>query len=163
MEENKQIELRSEKVRNIIGQVPPVLLRYGITIIGLSILMVVGMSAFIPCRSAIEMKVEVRQDSSGRLDFTGFIPQSAMVKRTEFRDVSIHSASDFTLPERLAIGVISDTVHLSPDGAWHLSALIPEKDASRNILLEKPITIPAKINLEEMSVLKHIFICMAIF
>ena len=29
-------ELRSEKVRNIIGQVPPVLLSYGISIIGIA-------------------------------------------------------------------------------------------------------------------------------
>ncbi|WP_352421988.1 hypothetical protein [Proteiniphilum sp.] len=156
MEENKQIELRSEKVRNIIGQVPPVLLRYGITIIGLSILMVVGMSAFIPYRPAIEMKVEVRQDSSGRLEFTGFIPQNAMLKKADFRDVSIYSALDFSLPERLALGEISDRVLLSTEGAWHLSTLIPEKDASHNIILEKPVTIPAKINLREMSVLKWV-------
>lgn len=46
--DKRQMELRSEKVRNIIGQVPPALLRYGIAIIGLSLLVLLGVSAFIP-------------------------------------------------------------------------------------------------------------------
>ena len=37
MEERKPIELRSEKVRSIIGQIPPVLLRYGTVIIGVTL------------------------------------------------------------------------------------------------------------------------------
>ena len=41
MEQNRQIEIRSEKVRNIIGQVPPVLLRYGIYTITLSLLILI--------------------------------------------------------------------------------------------------------------------------
>lgn len=33
MKESDNIELRSEKVRNIIGQIPPIIMRFGITII----------------------------------------------------------------------------------------------------------------------------------
>lgn len=43
-------ELRSEKVRNIIGPMPPRLIRYGIAIICLAMVMVVCVSAFLPFR-----------------------------------------------------------------------------------------------------------------
>lgn len=54
MEENKKLkqiknfELRSEKVRSIVGQVPPILLRYGITIIGIILLILLGISYYLP-------------------------------------------------------------------------------------------------------------------
>ena len=39
MKEERPIELRSEKVRNIIGRMPSVLIRYGTMIIGAALLM----------------------------------------------------------------------------------------------------------------------------
>lgn len=59
------MELRSEKVRNIIGQVPPALLRYGISIIGLAICTLIGISAFIPYQPTIETK-EYYRETSGK-------------------------------------------------------------------------------------------------
>lgn len=60
MDENKQqeenrrsIELRSEKVRNIVGQIPPVLLRYGIVIVGLVLFILIGISTFLPYKETI--------------------------------------------------------------------------------------------------------------
>lgn len=44
MEKNDKIELRSEKVRNIIGEIPPTVVRYGILCIAL---MVIGLLAAI--------------------------------------------------------------------------------------------------------------------
>ena len=48
MEERQPIELRSEKVRNIIGQIPPVLLRYGTVIIGVTLAALCMLSMYIP-------------------------------------------------------------------------------------------------------------------
>ena len=45
---NKNFELRSEKVRNIVGQVPPILLRWGITIIGIVLLFLFIISYYLP-------------------------------------------------------------------------------------------------------------------
>lgn len=44
----KSIELRSEKVRSIIGGVPPMLTRYGTFILLLVLLIFISISAFIP-------------------------------------------------------------------------------------------------------------------
>lgn len=45
---NKNIELRSEKVRNIVGKVPPRLLRIGISIISVILLLVLILAYIIP-------------------------------------------------------------------------------------------------------------------
>ena len=66
-EQTQQIELRSEKVRKIIGQVPPIMLRYGNLIIGLSLCVLVGVSAIIPYQPAIHSSLEIKQDETGQL------------------------------------------------------------------------------------------------
>ncbi len=151
--EIKQIELRSEKVRNIIGQVPPVLLRYGITIIGVSLLMLIGISAFIPYQSTVDIRITVKQDTSGVLHYTAHIPQSAMDKHTQFLEIVAETASDIALPVRYRIVNISDTVTLSEQEAWHTAAISPKGNISRSIHLENTVTVPATILLKKKSIL----------
>ena len=59
MEENKQIELRSEKVRNIIGQIPPILITHGTMFIGLALLSLFLAAAFIPYQPTIDTDITV--------------------------------------------------------------------------------------------------------
>lgn len=50
-QENKQersFELRSEKVRSIVGQIPSALVRYGITVIGAVLLCLLAVACFLP-------------------------------------------------------------------------------------------------------------------
>ena len=50
-QENKQersFELRSEKVRSIVGQIPSSLVRYGITAIGAILLFLLAVAYFLP-------------------------------------------------------------------------------------------------------------------
>ena len=53
------IELRSEKVRNIIGQIPPMLLRHGAAIIGAALLAMVSISVFIPYQESVHVEVTI--------------------------------------------------------------------------------------------------------
>lgn len=55
----KDIELRSEKVRNIVGQVPPVLLRIGITAIATMIVGVLALGYFIPYPKYRDVRVHL--------------------------------------------------------------------------------------------------------
>lgn len=50
---DRNFELRSEKVRNVVGQIPPTLIRYGTLVIALAIATMIGISAFIPYRKVI--------------------------------------------------------------------------------------------------------------
>lgn len=62
MAEQRNIELRSEKVRNIVGKIPPAVDRYGIAVIGLVLIVVVTVSMLIPYKETV--RFGVRFDSS---------------------------------------------------------------------------------------------------
>ncbi len=55
----KSIELRSEKVRNIVGQIPSLLIRQGILIIGLVLLILLSISAFVPYIKILPVDITV--------------------------------------------------------------------------------------------------------
>ena len=74
----KKIELRSEKVRNIIGQVPNLLLRKGITIISLVIIGLIFITYFLPYSEVVSVRVHIytipqyeiiTASNNGRLQF----------------------------------------------------------------------------------------------
>jgi hypothetical protein len=64
-ENKKEIELRSEKVRNIVGQIPPVLLRRGITIISLVLLVLLVSAYFVPYPETVhfDIALQSREDT----------------------------------------------------------------------------------------------------
>lgn len=65
METTDNIGLRSEKIRHIIGRVPPFLLRSGIGIISAIVFLLLLAACFIPCPETITASVEVVHVYSG--------------------------------------------------------------------------------------------------
>ena len=57
MSEERNIELRSEKVRNIVGKIPPTVDRYGIAVIGLVLMAIVVVSMLIPYKETVSFVV----------------------------------------------------------------------------------------------------------
>ncbi len=57
MAEERNIELRSEKVRNIVGKIPPAMDRYGIVAIGLVLMVVLAVSMLIPYKETVRFSV----------------------------------------------------------------------------------------------------------
>lgn len=55
----KTIELRSERVRNIIGEVPPFLIRGGIGVIAAVVILVAAICSFIPMYDTAEGKIKL--------------------------------------------------------------------------------------------------------
>ena len=66
MADNK-IELRSEKVRHIIGEIPSRIVRYGITIISIVILGLLIGTYFIPYPETISAKVQMTNAHQGTI------------------------------------------------------------------------------------------------
>ena len=58
MAEGKDIALRSEKVRNIVGRIPPAMNRYGIAVIGIVILAVVAVSMIVPYKETVRFALQ---------------------------------------------------------------------------------------------------------
>lgn len=59
MEDYERIELRSEKVRNIIGRIPPMLIRTGIGFISILLIALFVAAWFIPYPESIKAEAEV--------------------------------------------------------------------------------------------------------
>jgi hypothetical protein len=149
----RQPELRSAKVRKIIGQVPPALLRYGIMIIGGALLVLVGIAAFIPYQPTIDIEIAVTQTDDGTLHYSTRIPQNAIKNSDKFVGVTLNSSSELPFPVEYEIETISETVKVSRQSAWQQATLAPIDKISANILLDKPITVPGKILLEKQSIM----------
>ena len=156
MEENKQIELRSEKVRNIIGQIPPILITHGTMFIGLALLSLFLAAAFIPYQPTIDTEVTVTQDMLGELHYTSSIPSGAINKRSQFTTIITNPSTDIPLPNHFQIETISETIQLSGKKAWYVATIHPTENFSNNVSLNTSVIIPAKIKLEKRSVLMWI-------
>lgn len=148
-----KIELRSEKVRNIIGQVPPALLRYGIVITGISLLLLAAVSAFIPYQPGIDMEITVSQDTNGLLSFTATIPQEAMKKKAKFLEVVAGTAIELSLPTNYQIESISDTVNVSGQKMWRTITLNPKGKIPATLQIKNPVKMPGKLLLNKQTVM----------
>ena len=62
-----KIELRSEKVRHIIGEIPSRIVRYGITIITIVILGLLVGAYFIPYPETISARIEMADEHQGTI------------------------------------------------------------------------------------------------
>ena len=156
-QENNIIELRSEKVRNIIGVIPPVLLRYGITIIGLSLLSLIGISAFIPYQYSVGVNIKITHNDKGKLEYLGIIPIEYIGESGQFMDVTLDTSLEPFFPSKFEIITISDKVHLSDKGLFQAVIIKPIKEIKlNNIYLDNSITVPAKINFKKCSFLKWV-------
>ncbi|BAR48833.1 hypothetical protein TFKS16_0817 [Tannerella forsythia KS16] len=89
MEERKPIELRSEKVRNIIGQIPPVLLRYGTVIIGVTLAALCMLSMYIPYRETVPVHIVIEQ-SNDMVYGLALVPKDRILLMQTGNRVMIH-------------------------------------------------------------------------
>lgn len=85
----EQIELRSEKVRNIIGRIPPLLIRSGITLITLLITGMAVAICFIPYPENIKAKMEITINSHSETEIITFLPYTETGRIKEDMPVSI--------------------------------------------------------------------------
>lgn len=72
--DNNNIELRSEKVRNLIGVIPSKTVNYGITIISLILCMVILLLLYMPYPRNLESECYVDKNGSGKFFFESYIP-----------------------------------------------------------------------------------------
>lgn len=106
MTDNK-IELRSEKVKHIIGEIPSKIVRYGITIITIVILGLLIGAYFIPYPETISAKVQMTNAHQGTVEipykYVNTIAKG-MAANIEFECYDVETYG-------VASGVISATTH----------------------------------------------------
>lgn len=78
--ENRDIELRSERVRKIIGQVPPVLVRSGIGVISVIVALLLATAAFVPYPETVVSDIRLIDSRDGQMFATGELPYSCITQ-----------------------------------------------------------------------------------
>ena len=124
-------------------------------IIGVSLLILIGVSAFIPYQPTFETQITVIQDKMGRLHFSAEISQQAMDKQSQFANIEMSSALEFPLPKRYSIQSVSDTAQISNRNVYYQASLQPI-DVPKLVTVENAVSFPAKILLKKRSVLMWI-------
>ena len=104
---DSKIELRSEKVRHIIGEIPSGIVRYGITIITIVILVLLVGAYFIPYPETISARIEMTDRRQGTVD----IPYKYVNTVKKGKNVSIELEGYDTEMYGAANGMITATMH----------------------------------------------------
>ena len=104
---DSKIELRSEKVRHIIGEIPSGIVRYGITIITIVLLVLLVGAYFIPYPETISARIEMTDRQQGTVD----IPYKYVNWVVKGKNVSIELEGYDTEMYGAANGTITVTMH----------------------------------------------------
>ena len=102
-----KIELRSEKIRHIIGEIPSRIVRYGITIITIVLLVLLVGAYFIPYPETISARIEMTNRQQGTVD----IPYKYVNTVKKGKNVSIELEGYDTEMYGAANGTITATMH----------------------------------------------------
>ena len=102
-----KIELRSEKIRHIIGEIPSRIVRYGITIITIVLLVLLVGAYFIPYPETISARIEMTNRQQGTVD----IPYKYVNTVKKGKNVSIELEGYNTEMYGAANGTITATMH----------------------------------------------------
>lgn len=95
-EQKSNYELRSEKVRSIVGQIPPALVRYGTIILFVVLVILFGIAYFVPYKQVYSGTITFYDMPSTA--YIGFANDKALTKIEEPIPLIIHTeAHDYTI------------------------------------------------------------------
>ena len=147
-----KIELRSEKVRHIIGEIPSKIVRYGITIITIVILGLLAGAYFIPYSETISAKVQMANAYQGTVSipykYVNTI-ENGMTVNIEFEG---YNAENYGVADGTIV-TTSHTPHQTNEGSIFTAQV---KIASCKYPLIKGMTGSASILVSQESVLQRI-------
>lgn len=156
-EATKSIELRSEKVRNIIGRVPPALLRHGIAIITFTIIILISLLAVIPYQPSVKTQITVSQNKLGKMLYIGRVPGNILSSEIRNLHFEMNEYPGHVLPSAFKAQFVSDTIVVTSREAYRIVQLEPQ-DESRIapiIKAKEPFLVPGKILCPTTSLLKY--------
>lgn len=162
MDEKDNIELRSEKVRNLIGQIPPIIIRAGISVIFIIILVLLIGSWFFKFEYTIKTTATIDKNNDS-LIIQLKIPANEINKIKTGQKVIL----DFNnIPnlynEKMVTEIqnIPNTLEIKEDGGFYTAEIIlPEKtkiESGRTLSIKKEIKTNAEIVTDKISLFDRI-------
>ncbi|WP_080903487.1 hypothetical protein [Parabacteroides sp. Marseille-P3160] len=152
----KPIELRSEKVRNIIGQVPPILLRYGLSIIVIAFIVMILASLLIPYQPSIATQITVNQDVSGKLYFEANVPCRIPFDSVQSLLFKINDNYQDALPSMFKFERISDTIVITNEEAYQIVYLQPLTTKQSKVKIKNTFSVSGEILFPTTNLLKYV-------
>ena len=162
MEEKDNIELRSEKVRNIIGQIPPRIIRKGISVIFLVVIVLLTVSYFFKYSYVVKSEIIFTKEKN---KITGIIkiPANEMSKIKvgqtvviKFNDTKYMNNEFF----KSQIESISKELNITKQGAFYYAEIKPANEMRTNtgsiIVFSKKIIGKAEIITDKISFFERI-------
>lgn len=149
----KNIELRSEKVRSIVGQVPPALVRYGSLLVLLVLLILLGIAHMLPYRQIVEGEAIVRTMPQPSSHPDTLLLHVDLRWSQSVADISpVGCALSFDGPEVSVQGrVVAYAPLRSPEGTHAAQIALPAA-AAQSIA---PSTLDCRLILGDGSLLQH--------
>lgn len=162
MDEKDNIELRSEKVRNLIGQIPPVIIRTGISVIFIIILVLLIGSWFFKFEYTIKTIATINQYND-RLIIDLKIPANEISKLKTGQKVVL----DFNNIPNLynekmitKIQTVPDIIEITEDGGFYNAEILlkekPKTGTSTALSIQKEIEVNAEIVTDKISLFDRI-------
>lgn len=156
------IELRSEKVRNIIGQIPPIIIRAGISVIFFIIIVLLIGTWFFKYQYTIKSTASiVHQNSMLLIDIEIPANEIDKVKKgqkviLDFNNVSnLYNIRIITKTQK-----IPDIINISEDGGFYLLKIkIPENtktESGQELIINQKTIINAEIITDKISLFQRI-------
>lgn len=134
MEQHRNIELRSRKVQHIVGKVPPVIERYGLSFIALAIALLFVVSLLVPYRRDVPLCIDFAPQSSPCIGAAKVDPDTRQLL-TEGMPVFIDV---FGTQQK---GSITHIDSIRTDGRYHITILLPDERLSMHYTLQGYVSI----------------------
>lgn len=162
MDERDNIELRSEKVRNLIGQIPPSIIRAGILVIFIIILVLLIGSWFFKFEYTIKATATINQNTDS-LIIKLKIPANELSKiQTGHKVILDFNNIPNLYNEKMVteIQIVPDILEIKEDGGFYNAEIILKEntktESGRTLSFRKEIIVNAVIVTDKISLFDRI-------
>ena len=162
MKESDNIELRSEKVRNIIGQIPPMLIRFGITLIFFVIIGILAETYFFEYEYTINTTSTIVQHSdTTKIEVKIPANEIEKIKTGQKLIVDFDNIPNlYNQQIKTKIQTIPQKLHIQKTEAFYLAEITLTNsflaESGKSILITDTITANAKIITEKISFFRRL-------
>ncbi|MEI7597200.1 MAG: hypothetical protein WCK02_15740 [Bacteroidota bacterium] len=153
------IELRSEKVNNIIGQIPPMVVRIGISFLSVVLMLIIFTSTLVEHNTIVDVTAEISEDESKIIFNASDLSQ---IKNGLIVEIDLNQIYKVNCPLlRLEIQSVEKTITISSVNSFCKASISQSKVLfflkSHNLKIKDKVQIPCKITIKKESLFGWIF------
>ncbi len=156
MAENK-LELRSEKVRKIIGNIPSGIVRNGTTVIVIIIFALLLAAFYIPYPESVKVKARITSVINGEYQITGYVPYSFINDIKENMSVQVefegYNSRNYGFQKGIIHNINKEIITI--DGINYFSILVLIKTNDKILTIQERTNGIASILVSNKSIVQY--------